>query len=99
MRKLFPIKRWVDRIIANDSRGGVALIAVPVFLTAAAPGLLKVLAGTFAIGWAGFVFWRLWRAAKAAVILGDRAFDRETKHILSAEYHEAESATAAQQCL
>jgi len=50
---------------------------------------------TFGVVWTALVVWRFAAHAKREAIKSDRAFDRKGKFLLSPEYHDSESETAA----
>ena len=47
------------------------------------------------LAWSGFVVWRQLRLLRAAALKGERSYDRGGKAMLSADYADSESATAA----
>ncbi|UUR08768.1 hypothetical protein [Sphingomonas glaciei] len=45
--------------------------------------------------WFAFAGWRAWRLLRATALKGDQSYDRDVRPMLSKEYRDSESATAA----
>ena len=99
------VRRWVDRDLSNNRLRSLAMsatflpILAIVLIAPVLPGPLKVIGWIAAVGagssWGAFVIWRGFKLTKAAIIRGDRAYDRTGKFALPPEYRDTESATRA----
>ena len=108
MRDYRAVRKLVDRDLAATGyvrSGGCSLVialllaCLPLPVVARPYSLAEqlLIAGAIltSFGWLTFVAWRGIRIFRASVMRGDRTYDRQDKHLLSADYATTESETKA----